>query len=775
MLSPAERERIEVLDRLLATGQVGVDELVARLSEPAWAVRRAVIAALASLGDEALPALLGVLTKDRRDETVLAAAVDALVASTGAVAEAIAPLAKAEDPAIVADVAQVLGRRIDPQGLPVLVRLTQHPNDNVAVAAIEGLGRTGGRAAVEPLIAAVGSGNFFRVFPAIDVLGRSGDPRAVEPLTALLGNRHYALEATRALGRTGDRNAVAPLGRMLVAGTLPDARVAALAIADLRARYEARFATVTPIEESLRGAVDPRAATRRLDQAIASAEGAERAAIATVLGMLRDDAAVPALMRLLSDRAPAVGEAAAEALRSIGRESGEAILAAIRAGDPRHRKLLLPLLSAAPVTDDVETCLQDADPEVRAAACEALARIGNPAAVPALFAALEDPNPGVVQSAVAAIQSLGSPDTERRAIEAARSPNPSVRRWGLRILAYFGSSAALDVCLEGLADEDPRVRDSAIYGLPFIDDVRAKEALFELARAPVPRTRSAAVRALGQIPNDARVQAVLLRALTDPDPWVRYYGCQSLGRVGAEAAAEPVARLLADEAGQVRVSAVEALSHFTSQVAHDALVTAARAEDDDVRRAALVGLGMMKRPESLPALLEATRSTETATRLVALSALAPFDGSEVTAALASAASDPDEGIRSAAIGFLAGRPGREATTVLIDLLRRSPASPRLHQAVALPTPERIPGIFEALRTADDELAPLLTSALARMGRADAMTVLARVMSLPHVPARKAAAMTLAGLGTREALDTLMGAAAADPDPEVRRICSLVLV
>ena len=70
--------------------------------------------------------------------------------------------------------------------MPALVALSRHADDNVAVAAIEALGRIGGRAAVESLVDAVDSGNFFRTFPAIDVLGRSGDPRAVAPLTALL-------------------------------------------------------------------------------------------------------------------------------------------------------------------------------------------------------------------------------------------------------------------------------------------------------------------------------------------------------------------------------------------------------------------------------------------------------------------------------------------------------------------------------------------------------------------------------------------------------------
>jgi HEAT repeat protein len=774
VLSPAERERVERIDLEVAAGTTSIAELVGQLAEPSWAVRRAVVAALASLRDRAVAPLVAVLTGDRRNETVLAAAVDALVASTGQVEEALAALAGGARADVLADVAQVLGRRQSRAALPTLIALTAHPNDNVAVAAIEALARVGGRGAIEPLIAAVGSGNFFRVFPAIDVLGRSGDPRVVEPLAALLGNRHYALEVARALGRTGDRSAVAPLAGLLLAGNTGDVRVAAVALAELRVRYLRRFGAAEPIDEALRAAASGRGVSRRLGQALDSAEPAEKIAIAGVLGMLRDEGAVPLLTRMLAEPAEGVAAAAAEALRALGREYQQSLAEVIQQGDSARRKLLLPLISSGAAAATVAGCLEDPDAEVRAAACDALARIGNPAFVAALFKRLEDPNPAVVQSAVGAIQSLGAKETEGLALKAARASSPAVRRWGLRILAYFGSVAALEVCLESLQHEDARVRDSALYGLAFIDDLRAREALYEVTRDPVPRTRASAVRALGQVPDDVRAQAALMRALSDPDAWVRYYACQSLGRLGAEAAAESIARLLADEAGQVRVSAVEALAHFRSQVAHDALVKAATAEDDDVRRAALVGLGIARRADALPPLMAAVRSPEVATRLVALAALAGFEDPVVTEVIGHAAEDDDEGVRNAAIGFLAGRRGVDATARLVELLRRSPGTPRLHQALALASADRINGLERALQVADDELAPLLTSALARMARPEATAALIGTMASPHLPARKATAMTLAGVATREALETLRAGAAGDPDPEVRRICALVL-
>ena len=95
--------------------------------------------------------------------------------------------------------------------LPKLKELTQHADDNVALAAVEALGRIGGKEALEPLLVLAESRNFFRTFPTIDVLGRSGDPRALPTLLALSVDPLYGAEAVRALGRLGDPSAVPAL------------------------------------------------------------------------------------------------------------------------------------------------------------------------------------------------------------------------------------------------------------------------------------------------------------------------------------------------------------------------------------------------------------------------------------------------------------------------------------------------------------------------------------------------------------------------------------
>jgi HEAT repeat protein len=772
-VTAAERERVERIDRLYASGAASVGQLIAQLEDPSWAVRRAVVSCLAAFGDESLPALLEHLCNKRGDENVLAALVEALVMSTGAVEDKLGPLAAHRDAAVAADVAQVLGRRQRPSAVPALMKLVQHESDNVAVAAIEALGRVGSRTAVEALLLALRSGNFFRVFPAIDVLGRSGDPRVIQPLAALLDSRHYALEAARALGRTGDKGAVAPLARRLETQNTADLRVAAQALARLRDQYAARYGTPLPIQKQLRQSTAPGVAALRLAQAAAGADAEEQSAICVVLGLLGSERAVPALLDLVTAPDP-VGAAANRALHELGRDLDGDLSAALTDANAEGRRALLPLVTGPALWPEVVACLEDSDAQVRASACEALSRMGDPRAVPALFERLGDASTQVVQSAVAAIQSLGGPRTERMALEAARTGPPAVRRWAMRILAYFGFPSALDVLLAGMSDSDSRVQESAIQGLAFIDDPRAKDALLNAARHSSAALRAVGLRAIGQTSApDPRLEAALLRGLSDPTPWARYYACQSIGRLRVTAAVEPLIQALADASGQVRVAAIEALSHFEAPVAQQALAQAAGSPDTDVQQAALIGLGIGRR--FIDPVIAQLQAPAAATRLVAVSALADFPEASVPRLLARAAQDRDESVRNAAISALGLRPEAEATAALIELAGPGQATAVLARAaLSARTPTRVAGLLSALETADDDRAALLTDALARIEDPDAIPGLITALGSASGVARKAAAVTLSGLGTSEAIGALRRVVASSPDAQLRRICAAAL-
>lgn len=234
-LSPEDHGRVEEIQRLTQGGAASVPALVPLLGEKSWAVRRAVVAALARVGTAAVSPLLALLENERHEEARLAAAVDVLAQAAGDIdGMVLAAAEKSKAPAVICDFVQVLGRRKSASAVPALARLSANEDDNVAVAAIEALGRIGGATAIEPLIAAVRTRNFFRAFPAIEVLGNSGDPRVIAPLAELLADPVYAGEATTALGRSGQVAAVAPLASILLDSSKEEIGPAIGALFDLQ-------------------------------------------------------------------------------------------------------------------------------------------------------------------------------------------------------------------------------------------------------------------------------------------------------------------------------------------------------------------------------------------------------------------------------------------------------------------------------------------------------------------------------------------------------------
>jgi HEAT repeat protein len=770
-MSVRERERAAEADALFERGATA--ELVSRLTDPSWVVRRAVVSALSRLGDAAVESLIAVLTGDRRNEAALAAAVDALVSSLGHVDEKVLGLTRSPDPAVACDGAQILGRRRVASALPDLARLAHNDNDNVALSALEAVGRIGGDPALDLLIEAVESRSFFRAFPAIDLLGRTADPRAVRPLAALLRHPHYALEAVRALGRTGQPGAVPLLADLLTRPGDADVRVAAVALVEIHDRYADRFGATSAVPNALRS-IDAAAASRRLAHAAIDADSGERWAISRVLGWIGGGPAIHALVGLL-DADPETVRAAAASLANLERDAEPELLRALRTSNSERRLLLLPIVGRrSSATADVVGCLEDPSPNVRALACEALGRIGDPSAVPVLFERLGDADARVSQGAVAAIQAIGGIEVERRAVELARGGPPRARRPALRILAYFGSVASLPLFLEGMADPDDRVRDVAANGLAAIDDPRALSALLEASHHSSARTRATSVRALGQTDATSPVRERLLESLQDPDAWVRYYAVQALSRLGRPASAEAIAGLLHDPAGHVRVAAIDALARLSGNESLEALHEALGSADADVVRAALMGLGIVKNAGSFALLEPALHGDDAATRLVALSALAEFDLPAVVDELVRAAFDSSESVRAAAVNLLGTRAGAHATQSLVGLLDHEGLRDRAAAALTCYVAGRVEGIVAALGEATPDRAALLVGVLARMHRPEAQLALEQAFALENANARRAVAPALSPDITPRGRQLLELGAKSDPDEHVRRICAAVL-
>ncbi|MGE0548272.1 MAG: HEAT repeat domain-containing protein [Kofleriaceae bacterium] len=765
-VSDAERKRIELVDRLTALGESAVDELIRALDDPSWTVRRAVVGALAAIGEPAVRPLCAWLREQRTTETAIAAAVDALSSSIGGAATA-AAVELAGDPraAVVADAVQILGRRKAVEATAVLTKCLAGDDDNVAVGAIEALGAIGGTQAVEALIAALERRSFFRTFPAIQVLARMSDPRVVVPLTSLLDDETYRLEAARALGRSGFAQAIPPLAKLLHRANDAVVRVVAVALADLleRARWNG---SIDRVVDALRAEVRP--SLTRLVQALRTSDPTERTAIAAVLGSLGDTDALPGLVGLLDDAA--ANEAATTAIQQISRVHEDALIGRLATAITATRLAVLPVIGSLRAATAVRALLNDEEPEVRARAAEALARIGDTAAVPLLFSLLGDNSPRVSHAVTAAIHALGTDDTARYAIAAIGSANPGARRQALRIIAALGPAGTFDTVRRAIDDPDQRIAELAVAALARLPEPEVDSLLGALARDPRERIRAAVMRTATQRGGDTAM-TLLEHGAHDDAAWVRYYACQGLGVVAPPGSLQLILARLYDPAPQVKVAAIEALGAFDTGAAWNALSAAARSTDPDERRAALGSMAIHASDRIIPFLLDGARSDDVATRLIALSGLAKTQHTEALRQLVAAVTDDDDQVRSAALSLLGDRQDAAAANAVVDLALELDRDHPVQQTLSRPSEARIEAIAARLAAVDDRDAPILASALARMTDDLATAALMRALGSENVCARRAAVSVLAATGGPTARAAISRLAASDTDPEVRRICA----
>ncbi len=771
-LSSAEDQlALREVDRLSEAGVGAVSQLLALSAHHSWSVRRAVVAAL-SRGDVAILAeVCRLLVAERGNEPIIAGLVDALSAASADAEPLVQALLEHDNPAVLCDAIQILGRRQHVASRARLIELTDHPDDNVALAAIEALGRIGGDAAVDRLIELAEGSNFFRVFPAIDLLGRSREARALPSLGRLLTQPLYAAEAARAVGRIGSLAGAAALVRAMETGPEAVLRVAALSLMAIHDYAAQSIGLASAVSRAVREHAG-RALRDKVTRAMAFADRAETVALGRILIWLGNEDSISDFVRLLSG-AEEVSALAIEGLAQLSALGDPRVLDALKGGTSELRARLLPsLMGVAAANEATVACLADEQPAVRALACHALARGREVTAVPALFRLLNDPDLGVVHAAVGAIQSLGSAESQALALVAVQSAKPSERRAALRIITYFGYDQTLELCLEALRSDDEKLRDIALGGLPALDDPSVPSVLSEAAQHPSARTRASAVRALGHLALSPQSQAVLLAALDDADPWVRYYACQSLGRLRVEAALPAIRTRLDDPAGQVKMAAVEALAALPGQSAQHALAEAAASNDLDVQRAAVVGAGERAEPELRPILVAALASADASIRLVAVSSIARFPDAEGD--LTAAATDADPAVRSAAVGLLASRTGTSASRALLGLLLREPESTTLIAALAQNVDSHSATILAQLDTVDDAGARALLAVLARSQTAPGRAAIDTAFASRNVAARRAGARVLSLLLDESAKSSLARAANTDDDAEVRRLCAAAL-
>ena len=508
--------------------RASTDELVQGLSHPARSVRMVAQRRLAARRANAVPPLVKLLGDSDAPQHARWHAIWTLDAIDGGVGARDAMLAAAGDreTSVSAQAVRQLGTRRVAAARECLLARVDDPDEAVRFQAASALGRIGAAGAVPALGERLADDDALVRHAAITALNRIGraEPAAWSAVVeGLASNRALVRDGTRlALRETYEAPLVSALARFAVNPSLPGSvrAVAYRSLFDLHrmpAEWEglwwrlgplgyiedAREATARPpktrdwagtpaVTAALRaGLDDPNPLVRRAAVENATiamgpatverlvrlfddpAAAGDRPAILTDLGSSRDaraTALVLAVLRRHSEHADLLLAAIAAARQQAGSLAKDA-LARLVAAEIAPGPLIAALratgeLEVADAVPAVRARLSHRVAEVRAAAVNALARVGGDQAQKALILALGDADLGVRRRAVHALGELHATAALHLLLEAYRQPE--TRSEALVALARVPDARALDAFLEGLGAKNSGVRDECHKALATI-------------------------------------------------------------------------------------------------------------------------------------------------------------------------------------------------------------------------------------------------------------------------------------------------------------------
>lgn len=214
--------------------------------------------------------------------------------------------------------------------------------------------------------------------------------------------------------------------------------------------------------------------------------------------------------------------------------------------------------------------------------------------------------------------------TTRMDFESSRArfcdPDPSLRREGAEALAECGTPSAVSALVEGLGDENPGVQEAVMAALVRVGGSPVVMSLVPLLRRDVV-TRNLAVEILEQIGGTAL--EILTPLMTHPDPNLRKFIIDTLGKLGDRRVVSALRASLRDPDPNVRSSAAEALGALRAEEAVPDLL-AMLGDEEWVVFPVIEALGSLGAPDTVGPLLELLRTASDLIRYAVIEALGRF-------------------------------------------------------------------------------------------------------------------------------------------------------
>jgi len=356
------------------------------------------------------------------------------------------------------------------------------------------------------------------------------------------------------------------------------------------------------LDSSARGSIDKKKVIETLCHLITTGDEVDRYYVSRTLGVLREKQAIPSLIQCLQDEDIDVSMEAAEALGRIG--DAEAVPALL------------------------ESLTHDPDGEVKTAVVEALGQIEVQEVIAPLLEVAKDcpDNMNWDESnqwnawwdiQLKAVKALG----QKRVTEAVPvlstiltdEENQDIESEVLTALALIGGEGET-LLIQRLTKRTPRERRRAAAAIGTVHSKKARKALAEAMNDKSGEVRVAAIRALGK-QNAVPYIDIMLRFLKDSEPEMRCAVIDvitALSANNAEIMLEKLAPLLTDHSPIVRAAILKALSGI-EQIPQETLVPIRQClsdPDNTVISAACTLLARIGDQSILPSLLQILSNKE---------------------------------------------------------------------------------------------------------------------------------------------------------------------
>jgi len=368
-------------------------------------------------------------------------------------------------------------------------------------------------------------------------------------------------------------------------------------------------------------------ATRTLIEMVKDENTEVQISAIKAMGGLDDEDAVPVLVEFLGDKRKEVRDSAVEALKGLGAKALRAVLEKVERAEgvakdeaKRALKLICERFRAAldpqsaegkdrlvrrdmcrylgqlkykPATLALIDRLSDTDPEVRAAAAEALGKIGAKAAIQALENRMNDSaeESKVRVSAAVALGKMGNKKAIEFLINMLTDQDEVVRVRAARALSEVGMPS-VNLLLEALKSKEAQKRWGAAKAL---GEIGCKEAVDELAKATKDDNedvRIAAVVSLGRI-KDKRAIRTLIEALDDKSERVRWHAFNALQMFGESASHVAVEALARVGTPTAKEYLIRLIGTWKTKWAVGKLLPYLKERSENVRKAAIWAIGEM--------------------------------------------------------------------------------------------------------------------------------------------------------------------------------------